>query len=125
MSVLKKIFQVIKDPFLGFLLILVLSILGVIWLFLKYGEKLPLPYTYITFIVAVGVAAVLGAWVHLAGVRQERDSLLEERERDNLLAVVQRERDELLKARKKLAKNLRNARDDYQRCQELLDKHRA
>jgi|GEM_PF-3749650 len=117
-----KATQAVKGSILIFLIGLVLSILWALWLFPEYREKLPLPYTYITFIATVGVAAVSGTWAHLTGVQQERDRLLEERKRDSFLATVQREKNDLLVERDKLVKDLQDARDNHQRCQELLAK---
>lgn len=131
-----KTIEAIKDPFLIFLIVLILSILGVFWLFPEYREGLPLSYTYMTLIAAIGVAVMLGTWVRLvsirqdslfAAIRQERDSLLAERERNDLLATVQREKDNLLKDKEELKRDLRETRDglqywqgNFRRCQEML-----
>ncbi|WP_133512447.1 hypothetical protein [Candidatus Thiosymbion oneisti] len=121
-----ELVQVLKGSFLVFLIVLALSIPGTFWLLPKYMEQRPILYIYIA---VLGVSAVLGMWAYLATVRQnslfatvrqERDSLRQEREKDSLLANVLREKDDLLVERDKLVKDLQDARDDHQRCEDNL-----
>lgn len=91
--------QAINDSFLVFLVALVLSVFATFWLLPEYMKQFPILLAYIALVI---VLAALGMWTYLAPVRRERDRLLAERRR--------------------LLKDLRDARDDRRRLLKLIER---